>query len=80
MSAETRADAAMTRMRPNRSDRMLAGTIAKASTPVVALTASADVAGETSNSRASCGRTACAEYIEMNVAIPAANSAVVIRV
>ena len=78
--AESNAEATMTRLRPKRSERMLAGTMAKASTPVVALTARAATAGDASNSRARSGRTACAEYIDTKVAIPAAKSAVVMRV
>ena len=69
------ADTEATTWIADRANELLAAGLAG-----VHRVASADVAGETSNSRASCGRTACAEYIEMNVAIPAANSAVVIRV
>lgn len=77
--AEASADHVITRVRPNRSDKALAGMIASASRPVVAETLSADTAGDTEKSVASAGSTACAQYIATKVVIPAANSAAVIR-
>ena len=79
MIAVSDADMAITRVRPNRSDSALAGMIDRASIPVVAETARADPAGDTSNASDNAGRTACAAYIATNVVIPAAKSDTVIR-
>lgn len=73
------ADTSITGVRPNRSDRALAGMIDSASIPVVTETVRAAAAGLTPRSADSAGSTACVPYRAANVASPAANSAPVSR-
>ncbi len=53
------AETIMTRTRPKRSDKALAGTIASASNAVVADTVSAETAGDTEYSADSTGSKPC---------------------